>query len=68
MAIKIAQTKTGTSTLASTVIAFDNNVVLGNTIVVAVATNLSTDVSGITDTLGNTYVNAFVSNGRKLRL
>lgn len=63
MAIKIAQTKTGTSTLASTVITWNGNTVTGNTIVVAVATNLSTDVSGITDSQGNTYVNAFVANG-----
>lgn len=63
MAIKIAQTKTGTSTLASTAITLDSNTVNGNTIVVAVATNIGSDVSTITDSQGNAYSKAFAAPG-----
>lgn len=63
MAIKIAQTKSGTSTLASTVITWNSNTVSGNLIVVAVAANLTNDVSTITDSQGNNYVKAFGAAG-----
>src|ERR1700741_1974165 len=64
MLAQLVQTKTGTSNLASTVVAFDNNTVGGNSIVV-IAGNSSTtagNISGVTYSQGNNYSKALATS------